>query len=382
MSRIKIEQIQSLTNWNCQLQFTCICLILTPMPLNAATWEQQADRLQNIGATYLDSPPVPRPNLEGWTLGVDFDFNFLPKANAKVGEKLVQFPNSKYHVIPTITAAGLRSLNPKYSIGGRVYMGDAPSFLSPAFGIKSKLSHFQMGVQLEGSVQFASQFSTYMQSGYHFSNAELKGQIASTIKPDIFSARTSYLWTSLGLNYRPWGIWIAQFISIKRTTSIFFIGEDETSLTLTDNLQDSTLPFASESSIGWNTSWGINTAMSYLIIPNRAIIPRFSIGYQKQISTKNSPKSTTRKQKLLPANPPKKNQKLEKKEDFLAPYDDSGHLNPKSSKPLPTSKPNTLQPQSKPEYTPPAGIDDFQSLDNSFTNVPEGIPPPESQEFR
>ncbi len=382
LSLVKIEQIQRLTRWNTQFKSTCICLILTPMPLYAATWEQQADRLQNIGAAYLDSPPVPRPNSEGWTLGTDCDFNFLPKVNPKVGEKFVQFPNPKYHVIPTITAGGLRSLSPKYLIGGRAYMGDAPTFLSPAFGIKSKLSHFQMGAQLEGSVQISSQFSTYIQSGYHFSNAEIKGQIASSSKPDTFSARTSYLWTSLGINYRPWGFWIAQFISIKRTTSIFFIGDDETSLTLTDNLQDSSLPFASESSIGWNTPWGIKAALSYLIVPNRAIIPRFSIGYHKQMNVQISSKSKSKKQKITPKIAPKKNQKLEKKEDFLAPFNDPGSSNPKTDKSLPSSKPDTTQPQSKPDYTPPPGIDDFQSLDNSFTDVPEGIPPPESQEFR
>ncbi len=75
--------------------------------LSAASWEEQAERLQMVSASLLDAQPLLSPTIDGQTKGSfrlegKAIISVLPKMNATVGGKSEQPPQPPAHSIPTI----------------------------------------------------------------------------------------------------------------------------------------------------------------------------------------------------------------------------------------------------------------------------------------
>lgn len=254
--------------------------LLTSAPCYAVvTWEQQAERLQNVSATLLDNVPLGDPVTSHFSIEGRALVSFLPKVDPTVGGKKEKVPSSPVHAVPTLQLNSTLYSGKPLSLAGQVWGGYLMPGAESLFGIKAKLSQVAaggagvIGYNLGAGEVFAN-------IGVQYAKAELTGAITATNADDRFDATTLYYYVAPGYRITAVNIWFNFLIGAKRTQSEFNIKSDNTKVKLSDSLKDSSWPFASQVAVGWRHPSGFQVAASELVVPKRVTMPRVLVSYE------------------------------------------------------------------------------------------------------
>lgn len=243
---------------------------------SGVTWEEQAERLQNVSATLLDGVPISLVMPSGLFVSGGGAFSFLPEVNPQVGAKKEQVPSSPVHGIPTLQVSYGLDLT-AVRVGSRVWAGYLPAGAEGLFGVDAELSQWSVG----GSI--AAGFAMLLpplvggpalELGWQKSSAAVSGAITAKNAQDEFDAETQIFYVSLGLHPRTIGLHAAVMFGSKETKSTFKIPADSTRLALTDELSDASFPYLTQVQVGWKMPPGIIVGLAELWVPERLTMPR------------------------------------------------------------------------------------------------------------
>ena len=249
-------------------------LIFQPVFAQSVTWEQQAERLQNVSATLLDGLPLGEP-VQSTSVEARAIFSFLPKVNPKVGSKSEKVPSAPVHSVPTLQFNAVAGK----SFGMQLWAGYLPPGGEKLFGIKAKLSQWLVGGSVQGLLPLQG-FELFAPLGFQMGKSNLKGPIASPSSDDTFTSSSRFLCVAPGIRFPALHLWAGVLLSHKNTKSEFNISSEGTNLALTDTLSDSSFPYATQFSVGWYHESGLQLALSELLVPKRITMPRLLVSYQ------------------------------------------------------------------------------------------------------
>lgn len=243
------------------------------------TWEEQAERLQNVSATLLDGIPVGEPLTTQLSVEAKTIISLLPKVDPTVGGKKEKVPSSPLHTIPTLQVNARFVDSQPYAVGAQAWAGYLMPGAESLFGIDAKLSQFGFGASVVGSYVIGSG-ALYANLGYQHTSANLKGAITAIGAGDKFDSKTSTFYAAPGYIFNDINLWANVLVAFKSTESTFEIPADHTKFKNTDDLGDTGFPFASQISLGWRHSSGIQIGASELYVPKRLLMPRLLVSYQ------------------------------------------------------------------------------------------------------
>lgn len=280
LSRLLFPQIAHLT---------ALAALLLCAPLSVAfaqtgvTWEQQAERLQNVSATLLDAMPMGEPVNFPLSVQVKAIVSFLPKTNPKVGAKSEKVPSAPVHTVPTLQVGVQPFKGLEKIVGAQVWAGYLPSGGESLFGIKAKLSQWLLGGALVTGGSLANGIEFYLPIGFQVGQANLKGAITEPHSTDVFTSKTTLLYLAPGVKLPALSAWANVMVARKSTHSQFSIPSDDTNLTLDDTLADASVPAAIQVSVGWMHASGVQIGLSEVWVPNRLNMPRLLLAYDHAI---------------------------------------------------------------------------------------------------
>lgn len=243
---------------------------------DGVTWEEQAERLQNVSASLLDGVPVSLVMPGGLYVSAGGAFSFLPEVNPRVGGKKEKVPSSPVHGIPTLQVSYGLDLT-AVRVGARVWGGYLPAGAEGVFGIEAELNQWSAGAALAAG--FAIPLPPFVggpavELGWQKSSAAVRGAITAKHAKDTFDTETQIVYASLGLHPRTIGLHAAVMLGIKETKSTFEIPADSTKLALTDDLSDTGFPYLTQVQVGWRMPPGIMVGLAELWVPERLAMPR------------------------------------------------------------------------------------------------------------
>lgn len=245
----------------------------------AVLWMDQAQRLQEISATFLDSLPVSQP-IAAWTsLGVRADLSLLPSPNPKVGAKNEKLPSAPVQSIPLLTATTGVDLGASEGLACQAWGGVLPPGGEKLFGIKASLFQSQFGGRCQFSSTRFAPVRLGLGGGVLRTNSSLKGTISSQTASDTFTATNISRFVELNVQHLRSGLFAGLTLGNKKTTSRLAIVDDATDLTLTDTLSNAGQPYWSQYTIGVVTNSGWGVALSELVVPSRLEMPRISVSW-------------------------------------------------------------------------------------------------------
>ncbi|MEY4064078.1 MAG: hypothetical protein RIR26_286 [Pseudomonadota bacterium] len=246
----------------------------------AVLWMDQAQRLQEVSASLLDTMPVPRPLPSLMHLGIRSDLSFLPSPNPRVGAKLEQLPSSPVQSIPAVFAGAGILLSERESVSMEAWAGVLPAGVEKLFGIEASLLQYQWGARAQlASARFGS---TRWSAGAGLAQTKSKvsGKISSASGGDSFTSDHTMKFVEGSIQHLPSGSWLGVMFGDKRTVSRLAIQEDATDLILTDTLSQAGQPYWSQYTVGVATNSGLAIALSELIVPSRLEMPRVTVSWQ------------------------------------------------------------------------------------------------------
>ena len=246
--------------------------LLTSSLSYGVTWEEQAERLQNVSATLLDGVPMAEPPRGAWQLSLKSAVSILPTVNNKVGAKDEKAPAAPVHSVPQLGAAGRLFESGSTAVYVQAWAGILLPGAERLIGVDAELSQSVFGGA--AAVRFAGW--GYLVVGVQQSDAELSGEIASQDEKDEFTAETQL--TFLGLGYVDDLLWGNLSLGTKQTTSKFTIKEDSTSLEFTDELDDSSGLYY-QGAIGYWLMPALNIGIAQLLVPKRLTMTRMFVSY-------------------------------------------------------------------------------------------------------
>lgn len=238
------------------------------------TWEEQAERLQNVSASLLDGAPVGEP-LQNTSAEVRAVVSFLPKVNSKIGSKSEKVPSSPVHAVPTLQFNAVSGR----AFGVQLWGGYLPPGGEKLFGIKAKLSQWQVGGAVQGILPLQG-FELFLPVGFQMGKATLTGPITAADSDDDFVSTTRFLYLAPGVRFPALNVWAGVLVANKNTKSEFKISSEGTNLSLIDMLSDSSFPYVTQASVGWFHASGVQLAVSELFVPKRVTMPRLLVSYQ------------------------------------------------------------------------------------------------------
>ena len=240
------------------------------------TWEEQAQRLQNVNASFLDALPfLEPPAVDSLTLGLRSSVSVLPRVNATIGAKTEKVPQAPVHAVPTVQLGGLGRGG---SLRGLFWIGALPPGAQRLFGIDASFSQWLVGGAL--GVQGALWgLPLWVPLGVQYGAAALSGSITAAGAHDTFSGRTVLVSFAPGVTL--WnGFWLNLSLSHKRTKSVFKIPSDATSLSITDVLHDQPWGLVTQGAGGWHLpGTGLTVGAGVQWTPGRLIMPRILVAY-------------------------------------------------------------------------------------------------------
>jgi hypothetical protein len=243
-------------------------------------WEDQAERLQAINASFLDSVPFGDPiGPSSRTVGVRAVITFLPKVNPTVGAKTEDVPSAPAHLIPILEYSQNFISNESLRVSGGIHAGYLPAGGEKLLGLTASLSQYLFGgtAQLDLANIFGG--FLYIPLGLQLSHAEVTGNITTKESNDEFVADTQLITTGIGYGDNGGRFWKNLLIISKSTTSKFDIEVDSTSLTVEDTLDDGSLPFAVQLGAGMQLTPAIRSGLAYLWVPERFSTGRILLNY-------------------------------------------------------------------------------------------------------
>jgi len=258
--------------------FFFLLLLLISQLGFSATWQNQAERLQVVNATLLDSAPIEELLPTGiFYLQFVSTLAIVPKVNSTVGSKTEDIPSPPVHSVPQLklTHKILRAQNT--SVYLRAWVGYLPNGAEKLLAMDASFKQSIYGASLVVS-QRTKNFRFYFPLGFQQSNAELQGAITSSTANDNFTVDSKLIYTGFGMasaNSHFWGNLLA---GKKKTRSTFFVEEDKTTFTLDDELEDSSFPFYVQGSIGKRFG-NLNLAVAQIYVPKRLTMTKFMVSY-------------------------------------------------------------------------------------------------------
>jgi hypothetical protein len=248
-----------------------------PVASAAVLWMDQAQRLQEVSATLLDTVPVALPLAPALCLGVRTNISFLPVANPRVGSKMESLPSSPVQTIPTAYASTGLMLGTSESVAAEGWIGVLPAGLEKMIGMKASLMQMQGGMRLELSSSRMTPARFFAGAGMARTKSAVEGTISSSSGKDSFTAESALTFVSAGVQHQRSGVWGSLMIGRKRTTSRLSIVEDQTDLEIVDSLANARQPVWTQVSLGFNFSQTLSFALSELMVPDRIEMPRLTL---------------------------------------------------------------------------------------------------------
>lgn len=253
---------------------------VAPPASAAVLWMDQAQRLQEVSASLLDTMPVPRPLPSQMHLGIRTDLSFLPSPNPRVGAKLEKLPSSPVQSIPALFAGSGVLLTERESVALEMWAGLLPPGAEKLLGIEASLLQVQWGARAQLATARFGAIRWSAGAGLAKTNSKVSGKISSASGNDIFAADHTMKFAEALVQHQPSGSWLGVMLGDKKTVSRLAIAEDATDLVLTDTLAHAGQPYWSQYTVGVATDSGWSIALSELVIPRRLEMPRLSVSWR------------------------------------------------------------------------------------------------------
>lgn len=242
-------------------------------------WIEQAQRLQEVSASLLDTIPVTIPLPNTFSLGVRADLSFLPTPNPRVGGKMEKLPTSPIQSVPLIFSSVGLGLGNFERMSAEISAGILPPGVEKLLGIKASLLQTHLGGRFQlSSVRFG-QARLNMGVGMARTTSSVEGSFSSTSGTDRFSAAAEFKFVEASAQHSRSGVWAGVALGSKKTTSRLSIQEDATDLKLTDTLANARQPYWSQFTLGIAGRGGWSIALSELVVPDRVEMPRLSFSW-------------------------------------------------------------------------------------------------------
>jgi hypothetical protein len=273
--------------------FIIVALVAAqPKSVHAGVWwYDQAERLQNVSATLLDSPPISEPvPVNSGFLSTRFLTSLLPKPNPQVGSKQEKVPAAPLHVVPTLVAGFPVMSSGRYTLVTTAWGGylPLPASVGKMIGVNASLTQFTFGASAENVFRLSNMF-LITSIGFQRGRAKLEGAITAADAKDSFDATTSLFHVSQSVIGRRTPLWANGMVILRRGASKFSITREQTEFIRNDNMSDAQIPIASQVTLGLKLGSSFNAAISEYIVPDRLIMPRVSLIYQYRFSDKPEP---------------------------------------------------------------------------------------------
>lgn len=245
----------------------------------AETWEQQAERLQNVSAAMLDDLPFAEMLSGPVSVMVKANISLLPKTNPKVGSKSESVPSSPFHTVPTVQGEVSRDLFAGWVTGARLWLGYLPAGSEKLVGLKAGIHQSVYGLSWINRYKLGS-VEPGFELGLQKSSATVKGAITASESEDEFKADTQVSYIALGLRVPTWRAWSSLLIAKRKAESEFYIPADQTRLKLVDTMDDATPAVAAQLAVGVDLQNGFQLGMAQVFIPKRLTMTRVLIGWK------------------------------------------------------------------------------------------------------
>ena len=240
---------------------------------------EQAQRLQEISATLLDTMPVASPIGSNLNAGVRADLSFLPSPNPRVGAKVEALPSAPVQAIRTLFGSAGLMFGGFEAIAAEGWAGVLPKGTEKLLGIKAALIQYQYGARAEISSTRMGAARFVLGAGLTRTQSDLTGTISSTSGSDVFKSDSLITFASTSVQHVRSGLWGALMIGRKKTTSRLTITEDQTDLEVVDTLSSARQPHWTQVSLGFNLSKSFSFALSELMVPDRLEMPRITFAW-------------------------------------------------------------------------------------------------------
>jgi len=244
------------------------------------TWEQQAERLQNISATLLDGVPFAEPIAKTRGIEASAAVSFLPKTNPTIGGKSEKVPSSPVHMVPTFKFDHRPSSIFSGNVGYEVWAGYLPSGGEKLVNINAKLTQYLAGSALDYVLALDQGMAIHLPLGVQVSSASVKGAITAKDSNDSFTAATSLFYFAPGIVLPLEAMlgpgesaWFNLLLGSKTTSSDFKIPADGTEFKLKDNRA------VAQIAAGVSLARGFEIGAGLLYVPERLMMPRLRVGY-------------------------------------------------------------------------------------------------------
>ena len=273
---------RTLARWKL-LFLVCLCANTTALGADpgTVTWEQQAERLQNVSAALLDAMPISAIPPNGLSLGVWTAVSFLPELNTRVGGKSEKVPSSPVHAVPEFQVAFGQSVGVT-SVAGRFWAGYLPPGVEGLLGLDAKLSQWTVGGAIGATLPIPTPpllGVPAVELGVQVSGAKLTGAITEPKADDEFESAGRLLFVAAGLHPRTFGLHAVLVCASRKTESTFVVSSSQTKLDLVDELRDASIPLVLQGQLGWKFPLGITTGAAYVWVPDRVAMPRLFAAY-------------------------------------------------------------------------------------------------------
>ena len=279
----------------------------------ATRFEEQAERLQNVSATLLDSVPAFSPGLAAHptsavplSLGLSSVVSLLPKVSPTVGAKTEKVPSSPVHTVPSLFVSA--RVPDWKNVSLDAYAGLLPPGGEKIFGIQAKLIQWQVGFRPSFSYSLSSASTLVGAPLVHYTVADMTGRIAShKSTKDSFIAKTLIYGAEIQWQYRDF--WASGLFAKKHTHSVFAIADDDTSLSQTDTLQDGPPGVLMQVALGATVLQNFSIGIAEIAVPQRLLMPKLVLEYRHAFVSKTpaaDANASSSQQQSTPSTKPRK----------------------------------------------------------------------------
>lgn len=260
------------------------CAIQSQQSL-AVTWEQQAERLQLVSASFLDAQPLLSSidqtsstgslRLEGKSI-----ITPLPKLNATVGAKTEQPPQPPAHSIPTgeISYSSPEVLNSAALV--RLWAGYLPSSAAKATGMNATCEQIIQGYSFGLNLKANSFVSAAIEGGQQLAKTLVEGAITEENSQDRFDVQSQLSFVILSLTPKQYpNFWIQGQVAERNVRLDFHIPSDNTTFNLSDRSTVSSGNASTQFTLGYKVSKNFQIAGGIQNTPQRSTTPRLLMSY-------------------------------------------------------------------------------------------------------
>lgn len=257
--------------------FVCCCLISAAT--YGETWEQQAERLQNVSAAMLDDLPFGEMPMGARNITLKGNISLLPKTNPTIGAKSESVPSSPVHTVPSIQADFVSDVVAGWTTGLRLWAGYLPSGSEKLVRLKASMSQSLYGASWINRFRFGA-IEPGFEIGVQKSFAKVKGAITATDADDEFAAQTQISYGAFGFRIPVWRVWTTVLFARRHAESEFYIPADQTRLSLVDIGDDASPGLATQVAAGVDFASGLQLGLGQVIVPKRLTMTRILVGWK------------------------------------------------------------------------------------------------------